>query len=459
MTTKWYKKLTNGDEALFKKIDVPADAIPVCLEEKHPIVGEDPIKNYGVFRSAYSLFRTCIQTNIEKRCFFEIIRGGHYQKHYVDIDIALEDDKLTEKYPHTIEEKINISKVIVNEYINAIFKVKPEIQPNDILVFNSNSDKKRSYHIIVDRWCFASATQNKEFFQEIMEYIPLSHRKYFDDRMYKCVQQFRIFLSTKCGKNRVKIIDPQSTWKCSEKITDTFQLLKEMFFASLITVTEGTCRIIPSKYKERLEYVPSRDIENNELSACLKIFSKFKDASKFEVMEIKGTIIPLKRISGSYCEICQRTHDNENPFLYLSFDNNLYFNCRRHDNSTLIGNINDNIINEVKNDINDNYIEPSIGYNVNVTNFIDNGILNLNTKKENIPNYINENHKIEDEKTKVQDIPILKKKEIKKPEVTPVEISEFSDRINEARKRYMNNGKTSRPDKILHKTFNSIALI
>lgn len=463
MTTRWYEKLTNGEESLFKKIDVSDDAIPICLEEKHPIEGEKPIKKYAVFRSAYALFRECIQTSIEKRCFFEIIRGGHYQKHYVDIDIDLEDDKFTEKYPHSIEEKINISKVIVSEYVTAMLKIKPEIQPTDIMVFNSNSEKKRSYHIIVDRWCFASATQNKEFFQEIMEYIPLPHRKYFDNRMYKCIQQFRIFLSTKCGKNRVKNIDPQSTWKCSESITDTFQLLKEMFFASLITVTEGTCRVVPLKYKEKIEYVPSRDMENNELSACLKLFRKFKDTSNFEVLDLKGTIIPLKRRSPSYCEVCQRLHDNENPFLYLSFDSNLYFNCRRNDNSTLIGNILTDINNEMitneADGLNNNYVTPSIGYDLNISTFVDNGILDTTSKVENKIDYFNECSFCEEKSIKSIDIPLFKKREIKKNEVTMDEISEFSDRINEAKKKYTNGKKFHNPDRILSKTFNSIALI
>lgn len=463
MSRRWYKKLTNGDDdALFRKIDVKESDIPVCLEEKHPIEGEKPIKNFAKFSSEYDLLMEIKNTPLNKRCFFEIIRGGHYQKHYVDIDIALEDDKLTDPYPHSIEEKVNIAKIIAIEYRDAMIRLKPEIKLEDVLIFNSNSNKKRSFHIIVDRWCFTSATQNKDFFNEVMEQIPLPHRKYFDDRMYKCHQQFRIFLSTKCGKDRYKLIDPMSTWKCSEVGLSPFQLLKEMFNASLITSTASSCRIIPYKYREKIDYLPSRDMENNELSACMNLFRKFKDSSSFDVMDLKGTLIPLRRRCPSYCDVCCRTHDTENGYLYLTFNNDLYFNCRRTDDSTLIGNIyTDGELNIGKPETSGSssvYVPPAIGYNVDVTSFVDNGLLNLSS---DIKQSYEPIHEISIHKPVIIHLPeinIVKKKEIKQTVVSDGEISEFSNRIKQAKERHLNNSKNVRPDKVLSRAFNSIAV-
>lgn len=464
MALVWFKKLTNGDEALFNKINVPNDAFPVCLEEENKIPGADPIKNFGVFRSAFTLFTECIKTVLALRCFYEIIRGYLSQKHYVDIDIKLEDDPLDNPHAHTVEEKINIANIIVQEYISAISTLKPEIQPTDILVFNSNSTSKRSYHIIVDRWYFPSATQNKEFFNECIQLIPISHRKYFDDRMYKKVQQFRLFLSTKCGKNRMKTIDPQSTWKFEGELKSNYAILREIFYASLITNTGG-CRLIPYKQKERMENVPSRDLENKEYNLVLSLFKTFKDFNKFEVLGLRGTLIPLKRRCSSYCEICQRVHDNENPFLFLSFDNNLYFNCRRNDNSLLIGNINSiEITNEEKKDnASENYTPPSIGYSLSITNFTDNGVINLNNTSNNtdiseIP--INTNIPIINNHEEPIILPVpIKQKRSKQNEIPDSEKSEFLCRIEEIKKKYRAESNNKKVDIRLSNSYNNIAIL
>lgn len=463
MSRKWYKKLTNGDEdALFKKIDVKESDIPVCLEEKHPIEGEKPIKNFAKFTSEYDLLMEIKNTPVNKRCFYEIIRGGHYQKHYTDIDCTLEDDPFTDPYPHTIEEKINIAKVLPIEYRDAVIKLKPEIKVEDIMIFNSNSNKKRSFHIVIDRWCFTSATQNKDFFNEVMEQIPLPHRKYFDNRMYKCHQQFRIFLSTKCGKDRYKLIDPMSTWKCSDSDLSPFQLLKEMFNASLITSTSSSCRIISYKYREKIDYLPSRDMENNELSACINIFRKFKDSSSFDVMDIKGTLIPLRRRCASYCDVCCRTHDTENGYLYLTFNNDLYFNCRRNDSSTLIGNIysEDQLTRQDSTNASLSvYVAPTIGYNVEVTSFIDSGILNLSTVKQISHEPIIESQIHKEITVNLPEINFIRKKETKIIPVSDGEISEFSNRIREAKMRHSKGPKSVKPDRVLSRAFNSMAII
>jgi hypothetical protein len=319
----------------------------------------------------------CVNTQEHLRCYFEIIRACHSQKHYVDIDINLQDDKFNEQYPHSMEEKLAISEIIVDEYANAIIKVYPDIKKTDILVFSSNSDKKRSYHIIVDRWYLPSCKQNKEFFNKCMEFIPLSHRKYFDDRMYKPNQQFRLFLSSKCGKNRIKNISNKSMWKYDSKIIDANLLLKEVFYASLITLTDNGCSLIHTEVKNEFEFTPSRDLDNFEYCSILKLFHQYDDSGSFEVIGIaKNSIVKLKRRRSSYCNVCCRNHDHEHPFIYMSFDNNVYFNCRRNEESYLLGNIND--VEEVKKK--EVYIPPSVGYEINIPNSVHDDVFNVREK-------------------------------------------------------------------------------
>lgn len=467
MSTVWWRKLTNGDEAMFNKTNIPNDAFPVCLETPSNIENEDPFKNFAVFRSAFTLLLECVKTPDVKRCYYEIIRANHSQKHYVDIDIKLEDDKLTENFHHTIEEKISIANVIVAEYISAILKVNPEIKTTDILVFNSNANNKRSYHIIVDRWYFPTCKQNKEFFNKCIQYIPLSHRKYIDNRMYKPNQLFRLFLSTKCGKNRIKTLDPQSPWKSNEVIEDPNQMLKEIFYASLITLTDIGCKMIPYEYEDKSEYYATRDLDDKESDALIKIFRTFEDSSSFDIIGIKsGSLLVLKRRRSSYCKVCCRNHDHEHPFVYTTFDNNVYFNCRRCDDSQLLGNINSYISkpekenNEfVKSKEQYGYQIPSLGQQINISSFVDNGILNLSNNNTNISD-------IKSIQTINSNIPSINvtNEEVKNREEnnSPTSVTNinsiYSIAREKARKKYNTNKKES-IDSILSRSYNKIAMI
>lgn len=383
----YYRKLVNGDDALFNNVRVREDSIPICLEKPNKNPDNPPDKFFTEIRSSYQLLKLIADTLMMARCFFEIIRGSHAQKHYVDIDIALVDDKLTEKFPHSIEEKVAISERICELYIVALLKLKPEISRNDIIICNSHSNSKRSFHIIVDRWFFPSATQNKELFMQCMEFIPLPYRKYFDERMYKNVQQFRTLFSTKCGKNRFKKIDKNSTWKYEEQLNSDEKKLRELFYASLITEVT-CCTMLSFEYKDRTEFVPSRNLDHTEITVVYQHFKKFKDHGKFEFTDPKNSIIPLRRRASYYCTVCQRDHDSENPYLYVTFDNKLYFNCRRNDKSQLIADLSTNeegtIINDDSTSVTSTYVLPTISYNVQVTNFIDSGVLDLSRTQTEI---------------------------------------------------------------------------
>jgi len=63
----------------------------------------------------------------------------------------------------------------------------------------------------------------------------------------------------------------------------------------------------------------------------------------FIVRDVKGSIISLKRLKPSFCKICERVHEHENPYL-LVIDDNVYFYCRRNTDKNLpLGKININL--------------------------------------------------------------------------------------------------------------------
>lgn len=434
--TTYYKKLVNGNEALFNNIKVREDSIPICLERLNKNPNEDPYKFFAEFRSSYQLLKEIADTPVMERCFFEIIRGNHAQKHYIDIDIHLSDDDFSEAFPHSIEEKINISEVICSEYITALLKLKPEINTNDIIIANSNSNSKRSFHIIVDRWFFPSATQNRELFLQCMELIPLPHRKYFDHSMYKSIQQFRILFSTKCGKNRFKKIDKNSTWKYSEDLDSDEKKLRELFYASLITEVT-CCNMLSFEYKNRTEFVPSRFLDNNEINVIRQHFKKFKDHSNFDFAEFKNSIIHLRRKQSSYCEVCQRNHDSQNPYLYVTFNNQLYLNCRRNDKSQFISDLTTNDEGTIITceNVETNYKIPTIGYDIKVSNFINDGVINLVDKPKESNSYPHLDELINCKEEKIKPVVIQSEK---KSIVTVVEKTEHQKIIEDAKLRHKN---------------------
>uniref|UniRef100_A0A6C0BF81 DNA primase n=1 Tax=viral metagenome TaxID=1070528 RepID=A0A6C0BF81_9ZZZZ len=453
---RFYKKLTNGPDAMLERINLGKDHIPVCLEVQNPFSGGDPIKKFTYYKSPLLLFKATASLSNSERCHYEIIMGDRFQKHYVDIDIPLKDDSIDDIYSHTKEEKIAIADKIVECYRDSLIKIRPQIQLTDILVLSSHDATKRSFHIVVDRWCVQSATLNKELFNEVIQNVAIDTRKYLDDRMYKCVQQFRLFLSTKCGKNRQLIVDSKhSTWAPTHEIKDTYTLIKEIFLASLVSVTD-TCVLLPMEMKEKTFTVSSKELDSNDYKAIISAFNNFHDKSSFEIGALSGSFLLLKRKRQSYCDHCMRSHQNENPFLYVGpVSGNIYFNCRRGEGSTIIGNIKDTYtsskeittmcpkLEDVK-----SYISTSGPVQIN--NFVDSGILSLSendikTSQTYISKHTSVIQQVISTTTKLD---ISKNVSINKnrTDIPETELSAFKKQVEEKKLKWMNKLSTRRPD-------------
>jgi len=389
----YYSTLVDEEYSLLVRRKLKHDDIVICNEYKKHYSDEKTTKRFAVLGSPLLLFRSTASLTNEHRCDFEIIFGEKFQKIYADIDIELVDDSFDDKYSHTMEEKVIIATKVIKYYIDSLLKLKPCIKMEDIMVFSSHSNIKRSFHIVVDRWCVQSAKINNDLFEEIMKSVPDDVKKYYDKTMYKSSQQFRLFLSTKYGKLRQKIIDPDfSTWTPTDKITDTYTLVKEVFLSSLVSVTD-TCQILPVEMKERIKYISSKDINNDEYKAMVNAFNNFSDKNSFEIGKVSGSFLLLKRKKPSFCELCKRKHEADNPFLFVGpKSGDIYLYCRRGEGSTKIGNLNDSIQDikpEVFNIPRLEDLKPMISTNVTieVKSFIDSGIMSLNANDSPTNNY------------------------------------------------------------------------
>lgn len=329
---RWYPRLTSDHDSGLLRYNpcLSQDSILICRQ------GEE-YRSFSLFEPLYLFAKEILQHSPSNRTFYEVILGDRYQKPYFDIDID------------TLLPKDDIEKLFFS-IKNSLFNQDSRISEKDVIIFSSHGTNKMSFHVVIDHWCFPDVESNRFFCNKVIEGIPstLPTKKYIDSAVYKSIQQFRTFGSTKYGQDRFKklsdiqchnlnfgIIPTSSLGLDDNKVTENSpsNLKRSEFvrilFSSLITNTMS-CRvlgyeIIPKKLWDASAF-PDLTIEETELIYKLP----FIQDQTFSVVDVKNRLVALKRHSPSYCDLCERKHENENPFLTLSpCGRFIYFNCRR----------------------------------------------------------------------------------------------------------------------------------
>ena len=159
MTTKpikWYTLLVPNDD--------PNEERGYNLMDNE-IIGDNTMivcqqldkRYFGVFINFLDFAKYCYDIVKEShRCFYEVI-DRRIQKPYFDLDVHI-GDPLKGKFLN--KEDACLLKNEICKYILIEF---PYIKEENIMVFTSHSEKKYSYHIIVDSWCVLDNEENKEF--------------------------------------------------------------------------------------------------------------------------------------------------------------------------------------------------------------------------------------------------------------------------------------------------------
>lgn len=314
ITQRWYSKLV-GDEGLFNKIGKSDDGVYICRQTKS--WDGQIYRSFRKFDSIVSFFDFMMQTPKNERCFFEVIRGDCFQKPYFDIDI---DEKLPD-----------LGKGLVEELKKAILK-DTRIKEENILVFSSHGERKSSYHVIIDGWCNPNNYSNEVYCKRVIDRISddTTEKKYIDSLVYKSIQQLRTLGSTKLDQDRFKILEGNDI-----NPRDDRRGFYKNLFRSFVTTTKS-CKILMflEKPKATWDQGNQKDLSSSEIESIqgLEIIKE----EYFEPQEIIGRMIPLKRKKKSYCKLCDRVHENENPFLTIDEDSNIYFHCRRTKGKELI---------------------------------------------------------------------------------------------------------------------------
>jgi hypothetical protein len=320
---RWYFLLNKNESSLLGKERIMDGTLPICKE------GADG-KRFAILRyiQAYQL---SLSLDDRERCLFEIIMGNTYQKPYFDIDV----DLAAPINSHTREQRVRIGTELPKTIKTIVLKEFPQIRDEDVLVFesNRNSPNKISYHIIVTGWCVHGSKANRRFFERIMKDVPEPWKVYVDHSMYKTVQYFRIYMSTKFGKDRIKDFDSkESTWTP----TGDGDPVMELFMASLVSYTKD-CSILPIDVDEDEVAYDAVELCGEDENEIRRIVKAIPDSNCFQIQGFKDGGCSLKRLAPSYCRTCERVHDNENPYVYVTNSGYVMFTCRRSDKSSVIG--------------------------------------------------------------------------------------------------------------------------
>lgn len=290
-------------------------------------------KSYTSFKSYIEFYDYMRSVPERERCFFEILLPHYRRKPYFDIDMNQED----------VDFDLN---QFIKKVTEVILKVIEDPETT-ILVFNSHTDKKYSYHIVVDGWYLQNHEECEEFYKKVLEQLPEEYHIYFDETVYKCTQQFRMIGSHKYGKKNVKVLNLEESHNFtvpkryrSERGRDLYIL-----YSSLVGKVER-CQMLlgfEAPEKRKFDILPGSATEH-DLEAVVKMFREhpISKSGNFEVLDLVeedgNLIIPLRSHIPYHCDGCKRTHEAENPFLIVrGEERTILFDCRRGKNRQYIG--------------------------------------------------------------------------------------------------------------------------
>lgn len=332
----WFKKLKKSD--LYPDCPFLFDIyFPNPSSAELAISLEKMNKNKEIKR-IYTFFDTYVDFSAEfltfyprSRNFHEVITHNKRLKLYFDIEV--EEENL-----YTFEERTFLEDLVGNLIILfETFDITLDIS-RDLFFSTSHKEGKKSYHLIIDNYCFYSLNEIRYMVDKLK--LMLMFPSYYDFGVYSDNHCLRTCHSTKFGEDR--IFKPMLSWQFKDKIINyQYRSLNKDsivldFQASLITNT-GHCKFINFICESKKVEFVNIDI-NNEVDQIIYSYIDGLDFAKFCRRE--GNKILLTRIKESLCEICSSSHENQNPYIFFRREEGgrlkVYYNCRRNSKSLLI---------------------------------------------------------------------------------------------------------------------------
>lgn len=330
--------------------DYPSDTLTNHLLVN--VVTLDKKRYFAIFPSHLEFAKYQAKLDIDKKCFFETILGDRSQKPHFDIDIDVG------KYPDVIGDDV------MNNLVDAIFEILSESDveikiESDLLVFTSHGPTRQSYHIVIDHYMHLNNLEAKAFYHKVLEKMDPELSDFVDPAVYLSKQQFRIVGSQKPRSGRIKTLSEKWTYHDEEIVyqyvreprDDLHKMLLQLE-ASLVSHTSNCLplpnfiqvddngRVLGKSSDSYFEENLSRDIAMKALKLLAETAGLSINDKRFpyRFIGVSGGIISLLRVHPSRCRICNRIHENENPYLFIiGAEYTVFFNCRRNRKNFLVG--------------------------------------------------------------------------------------------------------------------------
>lgn len=309
----------------------------VCSKSDYNILvaKDDPKakKMFSVFPNPLFLYEYQLSLKPSDRNMYEIIPGNKPQKVHFDIDIHKEDESF-------FNEQELFDDIIdgLKKYTKLDLKLE-----KDIMIFTSHGKDKKSYHIILDNYFLRNYHETKQLIKLILcDFSKLN--RFVDTKIYTSNRQFRLFGSCKLETSRFKVL--LSEWKYkNKKVTYHCNDEVKIFLNSLVTNVNDS--IFLDIFEETQKVIPKQEDTNNwikdgydVLSDITEMYTKtFGPDVPFSFGCYDSGLITTRRIKPSFCDICNRIHEHENPYFLVKSNGDVCYSCRRTDSHVKIGNI------------------------------------------------------------------------------------------------------------------------
>lgn len=281
----------------------------------------------------------------DKTCH-EVILGEYNQKMHFDIDMLNDplngETLLSGAAQNILDDLITSVKTIFSDKWNIQLSMQ-----NDILIFTSHGKEKYSFHVIVNNYCHPSNEECKRIYDLVIEKMDPENAKYVDRAVYNSRQHFRMLWSHKENTDRYKTFCSEWRYKDETVLSshsqnrvdspeDDKNKISQMELLRLSLISETTdCKVLNSiAPKKEIQFVNDTLFDLQEITNVLNAYD-----DKHQVVKITNGLVVLKHTGIYKCKICDRDHENENPFLTVSKSGDLYFHCRRSGQKTKIGQV------------------------------------------------------------------------------------------------------------------------
>lgn len=340
LTERWYSRLKPNDYtnyALFNYIP-RSQVINYFLVYS---LDEEGKRSYAVFRSSTEFY--IYYLTVEDPEIHEIILGEMKQKCRFDIDLT--PDKISEgidlfDFGDQVREAIldSMSEVLLE------YNVKLDIAKN-IVYCTSHSKTKYSAHLILADYYHNNYQEALTLFDQIInksELLQLCVKEGIIDRsIYSTNHSMRLLGSYKEGsrvKSLVKeIIHHDNVIQFIDPVVKIdVNLVK--FRRSCITDCIG-CKYLPVVVPIKEKHVTSNILlPAGYEDRILELLYQYEGGKEvYEIRDVNGSLIDLKRNHPSYCKICKRVHDKIDPFLRITEGGVVNYYCRQSNRSDVAG--------------------------------------------------------------------------------------------------------------------------